>query len=338
MLTEVASGLLFPEGPIAMDDGSVVLVEMFGPRLTRIRPDGSRHTIAEIPGGPNGAAIGPDGAVYVCNNGGCFTPMKVRERLMPGHFDEGRYLGGSIQRVDLATGEVSDLYTSCDGERLQAPNDLVFDAHGGFYFTDHGTRGSLRFPRATWLWKLVRRVVFGDYSSRPDDLTSVYYAKADGSHIERVVEGVHGPNGVGISPDGTFLYWAETFNGRICRRTITGPGTLLAGEPNHVVCTLPGVDGFDSLAIDSAGNVCAARLVNGGITTIAPSGEVLEHLPTQDLVTTNICFGGDDLRTAYITLASTGRLVSTRWPRPGLALGYPASGAPGSPRALGRRS
>ncbi|MFN5605046.1 MAG: SMP-30/gluconolactonase/LRE family protein, partial [Actinomycetes bacterium] len=72
-IIEVAAGLKFPEGPIAMADGSVVLVEMFGPRITRVRPDGSKETVAEIVGGPNGAAIGPDGALYLCNNGGSFT-------------------------------------------------------------------------------------------------------------------------------------------------------------------------------------------------------------------------------------------------------------------------
>ncbi|MFM8531636.1 MAG: hypothetical protein ACKOD2_18570 [Ilumatobacteraceae bacterium] len=62
-LVEVASGLKFPEGPIAMSDGSVILVEMFGPRITRVHPDGRKETVAEIAGGPNGAAIGPDGAL-----------------------------------------------------------------------------------------------------------------------------------------------------------------------------------------------------------------------------------------------------------------------------------
>jgi sugar lactone lactonase YvrE len=63
--TEITSGLRFPEGPIAMPDGSVILVEMFGPRITRVLPDGSKQTVAEIVGGPNGAAIGPDGALYL---------------------------------------------------------------------------------------------------------------------------------------------------------------------------------------------------------------------------------------------------------------------------------
>jgi SMP-30/Gluconolactonase/LRE-like region len=69
-LREIASGLSFPEGPVALADGSILLVEIAAGRLTRIAPDGSKSTIAEMGGGPNGAAIGPDGKVYVCNNGG----------------------------------------------------------------------------------------------------------------------------------------------------------------------------------------------------------------------------------------------------------------------------
>ncbi len=116
-LTEIAHGLRFPEGPIAMPDGSVVVVEMFGPRLTRVLPDGTTETIAEIPGGPNGAAVGPDGAIYLCNNGGVFTPVDFGGMMFPGPFDPDRYLGGRIQRVDPHDGTVTDLYTECDGTR-----------------------------------------------------------------------------------------------------------------------------------------------------------------------------------------------------------------------------
>ena len=85
-LTEITDGLRFPEGPIAMPDGSIVLVEMFGPRLTRVAPDGTKTTIAEIEGGPNGAAVGPDGAIYLCNNGGCFAPAEFGGMMFPGAF------------------------------------------------------------------------------------------------------------------------------------------------------------------------------------------------------------------------------------------------------------
>ena len=304
--TEITSGLRFPEGPIAMEDGSVVLVEMFGPRITRVLPDGSKETVAEIVGGPNGAAIGPDGALYLCNNGGCFTPIDLGELLFPGPFDPSRYIGGRIQRVDLATGEVTDLYTECNGRPLRAPNDLVFDTEGGFWFTDHGIR---------------------DEHARTSDLTGIYYAMADGSMIVEAAFPVEGPNGIGLSPDGRTLYYAETHNGRVLQRTITGPGQLaptIPGDPSFCLAGLPGYQLLDSLAVDGAGNVCVATLANGGITVISPSGEILQHVPTGDMLTTNICFGGPDNGTAYITLSGTGRLVSMPWPYPGLALAHSA--------------
>ena len=302
--TEITSGLRFPEGPIAMDDGSVVLVEMFKPGITRVAPDGAKTLVAEIPGGPNGAAIGPDGALYLCNNGGCFTPVEMGGLLLPGPFDPDRYIGGRIQRVDLSTGAVTDLYTECDGHPLRAPNDLVFDAHGGFWFTDHGIR-----------------------HGRSKDRTGIYYAQPDGSAITEVVFPVDSPNGIGLSPDGGTVYWAETHDGRVYRRAVTGPGQLapaLPLDPSVCLAGLPGMQLLDSLAVDGDGNVCVATLVNGGITVIAPDGEVLEHVPTGDVLTTNICFGGPDHGTAYITASATGKLLSTPWPYPGLALAHRA--------------
>ena len=304
--TEVANGLRFPEGPIAMQDGSVILVEMFGPRITRVRPDGSKETIAEMTGGPNGAAIGPDGFLYVCNNGGCFTELDFGGLSFPGPFDQANYSGGRIQRVNISTGEVSDLYTECDGRVLRAPNDLVFDNSGGFYFTDHGIR---------------------DLTARTADLTAIYYAAADGSSIREIDFPVEGPNGIGLSPDGTTVYWAETHTGRVFRRNITAPGVLaptMPGDTQAVLYGLPGLQLLDSLAVDGAGNVCVATLVNGGITVISPSGELLEHVATGDLLTTNICFAADGGDTAYITLSGTGRLVKTQWKYGGLKLAYSA--------------
>jgi gluconolactonase len=304
--TEVTTGLRFPEGPIAMPDGTVILVEMFGPRITRVHPDGTKETVAEIVGGPNGAAIGPDGALYLCNNGGCFTPVDLGELLLPGPFDPSRYIGGRIQKVDLATGAVTDLYTECDGRPLRAPNDLVFDAHGGFWLTDHGIR---------------------DAANRTSDLTSIYYAKADGSSITEVVHPVEGPNGIGLSPDGTKVYWAETHSGRVFQRTIASPGVLEPLPPLDpgLLVGLPGYQLFDSLAVDGEGNVCVATLINGGITVITPSGET-SHIATGDLLTTNICFGDRDgsgeYRDAYITVSGTGKLLHCRWPNNGLRLNH----------------
>lgn len=302
--TEIASGLQFPEGPVAMPDGSIVLVEMFAERITRVGADGSTTTLADVPGGPNGLAVGPDGALFVCNNGGAFTPVERNGELIPGPFDPGRHRGGSIQRVD-ADGTVGTLYTECDGRPLRAPNDLVMDGLGGFYFTDHGT--------------------VDNRGARTADVTAIYYAACDGSAIREVVFPTSSPNGIGLSPDGTVLYYAETITGRVFRREVTGPGVVARGralDPGTLLVGLPGLQYLDSLAVDGEGWVCVATIVNGGITAISPDGATIEFLATGDRMTTNICFGGPDLTTAYITLSGSGRLVSTPWPRLGLRLAH----------------
>src|SRR6476660_1061850 len=124
----IATGLEFPEGPIAMPDGSVLVVEIKRGTLSRVTPEGKIDVVAECGGGPNGAAIGPDGAAYICNNGGCFEFQEVMGLRFPGP-PPATYAGhGSIQRVDLGSGEVTTLYEECDGNPLRAPNDIVFDS------------------------------------------------------------------------------------------------------------------------------------------------------------------------------------------------------------------
>jgi gluconolactonase len=130
----IATGLMFPEGPV---DGALLVVEIERQTVTRVSPDGTTSVVANLGGGPNGLAVGPDGALYICNNGEfLFTTTDRWKRTRPG-VPEG-YAGGWIERLDLATGERRTLYESCGGHHLVGPNDLVFDAHGGFYFTDFG--------------------------------------------------------------------------------------------------------------------------------------------------------------------------------------------------------
>lgn len=303
-LTLVAEGLGFPEGPIAMADGSVLLVEIRARRLSRIAADGGYSVVAQFEGGPNGAAIGPDGAVHICNNGGmAFVDLPDGAGIPIGAAED--HAGGSIQRVDLATGAITTLYTTCEGQPLNSPNDLVFDGHGGFWFTDMG-----------------RTLPTGH------DAGAVYYARADGSGIRKIRGGLHSPNGIGLSPDGDRLYFAETVTGRVWCHAIVAPGEIgPSGDiwtPGDVLGPLPGYQLLDSLAVDAAGNVCVATLINGGITAFAPDGSTTTHYPVPDLATTNICFGGPDMADAWITASSTGRLYRTRWPRPGLRLAYQA--------------
>ncbi len=301
----LASGLQFPEGPVAMDDGSLMVVEIQRGTLTRVDADGAVEVVADCGGGPNGAAVGPDGAMYVCNNGGCFEWTDLGGLTIPGPLPRS-WKGGSIQRIDLASGEVVTLYAECDGRQLRAPNDLVFDRHGGFWFTDHGVR-----------------------AERSSDRTGVFYAKADGSSITEVIFPLDAPNGVGLSPDGARVYVAETHTGRLWGWDVTGPG-VAAADPaalnagGELLCGLPGMQLFDSLAVDAAGNVCVGTLVNGGITVVAPDGSKHEHVAMPDMLVTNICFGGSDLTTAYVTLSGTGQLGMGQWSGPGLAPAHTA--------------
>ncbi len=294
-LTEIASGLRFPEGPIAMPDGAVVLVEIARGTLSLITPQGAVHVIADLGGGPNGAAVGPDGAVYVCNNGG-FLWHERGGLLFAGDRPDD-YETGRIERVDIATGAVDRLYETCDGRRLNGPNDLVFDRAGGFYFTDFGkTYGALQ------------------------DRGAVYYAKPDGSMIRTVLFPIERPNGIGLSPDEDMLYVAETMTRTVFGYPIEAPGEV--SRKRVSVAAPAGVQFFDSLAVDGEGHVCVATIGNPGITRAGPDGTSLEHFATDDPMTTNICFGGPDLRTAFITLSGTGRLVAADWVCPGLPLNF----------------
>ncbi len=142
----VATGLAFPEGPVPLADGSVLVTEIARGTLSRVDPDGSVEVVADCGGGPNGAALGPDGEVWITNNGGCFEFHDLGGLVVPGGVP-ATWSGGSVQRVDPATGSVETVYTHCDGNPLRAPNDLVLDGHGGIWFTDHGVRqGALERP------------------------------------------------------------------------------------------------------------------------------------------------------------------------------------------------
>lgn len=300
----LATDLGFPEGPVAMKDGSVILGEISAGRVTRIGTDGSKQEIGKAGGGPNGVALGPDGALYVCNNGGNLYqdaefPFLATAPL-PG------YATGSIQRIDPRSGETRTLYTHCGGNKLSAPNDIVFDRHGGFYFTDLGKR-----------------------YARHRDNGALYYALPDGSHIAELVHPIITPNGVGLSPDEKTVYVADTEAARLIAFDIESPGVLRRGKfpapyGGRLVAGLAGFQRFDSLAVQENGDICVATLMSGHITVIAPDGRVVRQVKMPDPYPTNICFGGPDRRTAFITLSGTGRLAAMAWPEAGLALNFAA--------------
>lgn len=305
-ITVLATELRFPEGPVWLRDGSVLVVEIARQALTRIAPDGTTTLVAAVPGGPNGAAVGPDGALYLTNNGGFFEWIEHEGVVIPGP-TPATYRGGSVERVDLRTGDLDLLHTHCDGKPLVAPNDLVFDADGGFWFTDHG-------------------VQHGEHADQP----GLLHVGADGGQVTGAVWGLDSANGVGLSPDGGTVYVAETHPGRLWAFDVVAPGQVADGgapdrpHSGRLLYDAPEGQLFDSLAVDGEGWVCVATIGPGAITCVSPDGSEVELVMTEDPLTTNVAFGGADGRTAVVTLSSSGRVATVPWPRPGLPLAFTA--------------
>lgn len=296
----IASGLEYPEGPIALPDGSLIFVEIAAGRVSCLGKDGRLHVVAQLGGGPNGAALGPDGRLYVANNGG----VKWRRR-------DGRIFAtgkepepGRIEVVDPETGKFEVLYTRCGEHAFRHCNDLVFGADGSFWFTDTGlNRG------------------------RSLECGAVFWAKADGSEVREVAFPLISPNGIGLSPDGRTLYVSETTTGRLWAWEITAPGQLAKGpgpmpHGGRFLCGSAAFQRFDSLKVSASGKVLVATLDNGGITEVAPDGSAVRHLSLPTPHVNNLCFGGPELKTAYITLSGDGEIVAVDWHEPGLRLNF----------------
>jgi len=335
----IASGLGYPEGPVWCKDGSVLLVEIKAQCLSRIRDDGSREVVASIPGGPNGAAIGPDGAVYICNDGGFdwqqFPPPPKPAALWISTTQPKGYKGGTLQKVDLENRVVADLFTATSTPPcfppfpylpksweppvvLRGPDDLVFDKDGGCWFTDWGKQRA--FDR---------------------DVTGVYYMSPGGSAMRQAIFPLNAPNGIALSPDGDWLYVALSYERRVLKYEV-GPGGTFKPNPRTldgsylVTGDFRGSSVLDSMAVDQEGNLYVATMVptgadptvNGGITVVSPEGRILDwieiRLPDGSPVPlpSNICFGGPDMKTAYITCGGSGQLVSMPAQVPGLRLNY----------------
>ncbi len=298
----IANGLSFPEGPVLLPDGSIALVEIAKGRLTRVDKTGQLSVIAEVGGGPNGAALGPDGLLYVCNNGGFrWTEEEAGLRPIGQALD---YVGGSIQRVHPVTGALEVLCTSADSIPLSAPNDIVFDQSGGFWFTDTGAG-----------------------RHRDLDRGRVCYVEAGSKVAREVIFPMLQPNGVGLSPDGNVLYVAETVTGRLWSFDLARPGEVRRGSGpaahgGKLLITMPNFQLLDSLALEANGNVAVASIYKGAIVVISPAGQIVQEVPLMDKFVTNICFGGADRRTAYVTLSQSGQLIALNWHRSGLALNF----------------
>jgi gluconolactonase len=288
----IAEGFSTPEGPLVCDDGSVMLVEVTGGRIVRVAPDGKVTTVAETGGGPNGLAVGPDGALYCCNSGGFDMSTALGMHALP----PPDYTGGTIQRIDVPTGKVETLLTGYQGRTFGGPNDIAFAADGTFWFTD-----------------------YGKFTADCQRHGGLYHASIDGKMLRQVAFGTC-LNGVGLSPDGKTAYAAAT-----SERWLLGFDTDPAAgvQPGRVLANFPGRQYLDSMAIEASGVVAVGCLIEGaGIGRIDPVSGATTVVRTPDTLPTNIAFGGPDMRDAYITFTERGALAKCRWPVPGMRLPF----------------
>ena len=194
----VAEGLVWPEGPAVLEDGSVAFVETYRSQVSVWTPGKGVRKLAHTGGGPNAVCLGSDGCLYVTQNGGIVGDWRADELLH-----------GSIQRVS-PDGKVETVATEVGGVPLRMPNDLAFGPDGRLYFTDPG------------LWNL---------ETRPDR-GRICVLNADGTgEVLAELEAVF-PNGLVVEADGSVV-WDESYTRRVSRLRADGSIQQVAEFPDQ---------------------------------------------------------------------------------------------------------
>ncbi len=274
---------------MALPSGDLVICELAGRRVTKIAPSGHQTTIATFAGSPNGQIVAADGSLWVCDNGGRWVAESAAD-LHEGPGDRP----GLLWRLAL-DGELTPLLTEADGLALTSPNDLCLDDTGGLWFTDP---------------------VWPDEEGRVPP-GKIGYLSPDGrAHYAH--EGLLYPNGLAVVADGSALIVAESYTSWLHRFPLLGPGRLGAPERFGFLGegTLP-----DGLCLDSSGRVIVAGAGTGAVVVFSPEGEDLGRVEFGNDIT-NLCFGGEDLRTLYVTEVGKGQVSTLRWDVPGLPMPY----------------
>lgn len=182
-----------------------------------------------------------------------------------------------LWRIDVATKEKTVVVKDHDGKLLNGPNDVWVRPDGGVYFTDPF------YKRPYW-----KR---GD---KEQDVNGVYFVSTDGT-IKRVDGDYKQPNGIIGTPDGKTLYVADIGAGKTYVYDIVSDGGL---KNRREFCAM----GSDGMTLDVDGNV---YLTGRGVIIFDKLGQKVAHIDVPEPWTANVCFGGRDRRTLFIT-ASTG--------------------------------
>jgi gluconolactonase len=253
-VVKVATGFGFTEGPAWDGKSLLYFTDIPNARIHTVDTNGKVNLFVDQSGPCNGLMFNGEGELVACNMGGQLVAWNVankKKRVLAGEFD---------------------------GQRFNAPNDLVIDAAGGVYFTDPMFRAPQPLPQSA---------------------QGVYYRSADGK-VSRVVNEAPAPNGVLLSRDEKTLYVLPSMSAEMRAYPVEAPGQL--GEMK-VFCKVknpPGRDngGCDGATIDEHGNLYLTTAL--GVQVFSPSGEALGviEVPEQP---SNCTFGGADGKTLYVT-------------------------------------
>ena len=248
---DLATGLLFPEGPVAMDDGSVIVTEIARGTITRVGADGATDVVAETGGGPNGAAIGPDGRLYVCNNGEASTTRHGRADVPGAATEQARRRADRARRprVRRRRGALHRV------RRTAAPRHRTTSCSTRTAGSGSPTTASARTART---------------------IAPASSTRARRLGVREVVHPLDAPNGIGLSPDGTRLYVAETYTGVRVVVAVAGPAGVVERRRDcapqraaaHAAARLP-VPRLARLSTATATSA-SPRSVHGGITVVSP--------------------------------------------------------------------
>ncbi len=193
------------------------------------------------------------------------------------------YVGHNVLRIDPATRAIT---VFAHGDQMNQPNDLAMAAEGTLYASDPNWKEG-----TGQLWRIDK----------------------DGT-VKRVAEKMGTTNGIEVSPDGKTLYVNESVQRNVWAFTIAADGSLT----NKRLVKKFDDHGFDGMRCDVDGNLYITRHGKGTVVKLSPKGEIIREIDVMGAMPTNICFGGPDGRTAYVTEVKHRRLVQFRVDRPGL--------------------